>query len=148
MASKCAPPTTPSYQKLSRLNSGEENGISSEEVLAEEATDKFDEADEDDEVFRQGSTSEETGCTSPTSPTSPTGDGTPSNNRVRKRSVLKRSGDKPKGSHQKRVSFSSQSSERKRRVSNGRMTFFLEWGLGRTYSVLLNGHLGTSEIIS
>ena len=40
--------------------------------------------------------------------------------RVRKRSVLKRSGDsKPKSGCQKRVSFSSVSSERKRRVSNG-----------------------------
>jgi len=116
MSSNCTPVVTATgYHKLSRINSIDENGVPSTD-LEEEATDKFEEVDDDD-VFPDGQENEDR-CASPTSPTSPEEEGT-SKPRVRKRSVLKREGEsKPKNGRQKRVSFSSISSERKRRVSN------------------------------
>ena len=116
MTSKCNAVTSTSYQKLYRIENVNENGIINEVIdeIDDHYNDVFNEEDEDEIDQKNGS-----GRDSPSNNSSEVR--TPPPPRGRKRSVLKRTGEtgKPRTGCQKRVSFSSVSSERKRRVSNG-----------------------------
>lgn len=112
MTSKCNSVTTTNYQKLERIDRLNENGIINQVIdeIDDQFNDVFNEEDEE--------TKSESGRDSPGKLE---GVRVPPS-RGRKRSVLKRASDshsKARSGCQKRVSFSSVSSERKRRVSNG-----------------------------
>jgi len=111
MASRGSPITSSNYQQ--KLECIKENGIINE--VANDPDDKEDVFTQDAEVETRSTSSSESSCTSNVEGG---GGGSVMN---RKKSVLKRGGEqRTKPSLQKRVSFSSVPSERRRRVSSGK----------------------------
>lgn len=120
MASRGSPITSSNYQQ--KLECIKENGIINE--VANDPDDREDVFTQDAEAETRSTSSSESSCTSNVDGAGG-GSGSSGTAMNRKKSVLKRGGEqRTKPLLQKRVSFSSVPSERRRRVSSGK-TFYI-----------------------